>query len=68
MLVLTRRKGESIVLDFSSMSDEELASLRTAAPVKVAIVELRGDKVRVGFKARKSIAIHRQEVADLNPV
>ena len=49
MLVLTRRKNQSIVI-----SDE----------VEVTIVEVRGNKVRLGITAPRSIAVHRREVYD----
>lgn len=49
MLVLTRKKNESIVInDF----------------IKVTVVEIRGDKVRLGIEAPKEIDVHRQEVYD----
>ena len=47
MLVLSRRKDESI------MVGEE---------VEVTIVSVRGDKVRLGITAPKSISIHRKEI------
>ena len=48
MLVLSRRKNEGIVFD---------------GPGRVVIVEIRGDKVRLGFEADKSVTVHRDEVA-----
>ena len=47
MLVLSRRKDESIMIG------EE---------VQIMIVGIRGDKIRVGITAPKSISIHRKEV------
>ena len=47
MLVLSRRKNESIVI-----GDE----------VTVTVVEIRGDKVRLGIEAPKSVGVHRYEV------
>lgn len=47
MLVLTRKKGQSIVI-----GDE----------VEITIVEVFGDQVRVGIKAPKEIAVHRKEI------
>ncbi len=47
MLVLTRKKNESIVI-----SDV----------IKVTVVEIRGDKVRLGIEAPREIEVHRQEV------
>ena len=47
MLVLTRHKNESIVI---------------GKDVEVQVVEIRGDKVRLGFTAPKSIDIYRKEL------
>ena len=47
MLVLSRKKNESIVID-----DD----------ITIVVVEIRGDKVRLGVEAPKEIPVHRQEV------
>ncbi len=47
MLVLSRQKDESIVI-----GDD----------VEVTIVDVRGDKVRLGITAPKSIPVHRREI------
>jgi carbon storage regulator len=47
MLVLSRQKDESIMI-----GDD----------VEVTIVDVRGDKVRLGITAPKSIPVHRKEV------
>lgn len=49
MLVLSRKKNEVIVI---------------GGNVKVMVVEVRGDTVRLGIEAPKEIPIHRQEVFD----
>ena len=49
MLVLSRQKDESIMV-----GDE----------VEITIVDVRGDKVRLGITAPKSIAVHRREIYD----
>jgi carbon storage regulator len=49
MLVLSRKRDEKIVIgDY----------------ITVTIVEIRGDKVRLGIEAPDSIPVHRQEVYD----
>ena len=48
MLVLSRKKDESLVIDDN---------------IIVTIVEIRGDKVRLGIQAPREIPIHRSEVA-----
>ena len=47
MLVLSRKPNESIVI-----RDD----------IVITIIEIRGDKVRLGFDAPKDVPIHRQEV------
>ena len=32
--------------------------------IRITIVEVRGDKVRIGIDAPKDVAVHRQEVYD----
>jgi carbon storage regulator len=49
MLVLSRKKNESIVIDDR---------------IKIVVVEIRGDKVRLGVEAPKEVPVHRQEVYD----
>ena len=49
MLVLSRKKNESIVIN-----DE----------IKIVVVEIRGDKVRLGVEAPRDVPVHRQEVYD----
>lgn len=49
MLVLSRHRDESIMI-----GDD----------VVVTIVDIRGDKVRLGIDAPKDIPVHRQEVYD----
>ncbi|HDS84893.1 MAG TPA: carbon storage regulator [Phycisphaerales bacterium] len=47
MLVLSRQKDESIMI-----GDD----------VEIVIVDVRGDKVRLGINAPRSIAVHRKEI------
>lgn len=49
MLVLSRKKGEQIVI-----SDT----------ITITIVEIKGDKVRIGIEAPDNVIVHRQEVWD----
>jgi carbon storage regulator len=49
MLVLSRKKNESIIINND---------------VIVTVVEIRGDKVRLGIVAPKDVPVHRQEVYD----
>lgn len=47
MLVLSRKRNESVVIN-----DE----------IVVTVVEVRGDKVRLGIQAPRDVPIHRSEV------
>lgn len=49
MLVLSRHRDESIMI-----GDD----------VVITIVDIRGDKVRLGIKAPQEVPVHRQEVYD----
>ena len=49
MLMLTRKSGEVI---------------RIGEEIAVTVVEIRGDKVRIGVDAPRTMAVHRQEVFD----
>jgi carbon storage regulator len=47
MLVLTRKKNESIVI-----GDD----------IKITIVDVRGDQVKLGITAPKNVSVHREEI------
>jgi carbon storage regulator len=57
MLVLSRKRDEQIVI-----GDE--GANATYPKVVITIVDIRGDKVRIGVEAPKEITVHRQEVYD----
>jgi len=63
MLVLTRKWHEEVILRLPA-DPAELAKLAGAA-IRVALVEIRGDKVRLGFVADRAIAVNRQELDDV---
>lgn len=50
MLVLSRKKDESIVINEN---------------IVITIVEIRGDKVRLGIQAPREVPIHRQEIFEM---
>jgi carbon storage regulator len=63
MLVLSRLRDETVVLDFSQACDKDIERLRSGAEViEVMLVDIRGEKVRTGYEAPKSIQVHRKEV------
>jgi carbon storage regulator len=47
MLVLSRKKNESIVINND---------------ITIVVVEIRGDKVRLGVEAPREVPVHRREV------
>jgi carbon storage regulator len=47
MLVLSRKKNESIII---------------CDNITVTVIEIRGDKVRLGIEAPKDVTVHRREV------
>lgn len=49
MLVLSRKKNESIIINND---------------ITITVIEVRGDKVRLGVDAPKEIPVHRREVYD----
>jgi carbon storage regulator len=49
MLVLSRQRDESIIIGDN---------------IVITIVDIRGDKVRLGIEAPREIPVHRQEVYD----
>lgn len=49
MLILSRKIGETVVID---------------GQIRVKIVRLEGDSVKIGIEAPASVSVHRQEVYD----
>lgn len=48
MLVLSRKPNQSIVI---------------SSDIVITVIEVRGDQVRLGIKAPRSVSVHREEVA-----
>jgi carbon storage regulator len=53
MLVLSRKKYESVVIGHGSEQ------------IVISVVEIRGDRVRLGVTASPNIPVHRKEVHDV---
>ena len=50
MLILTRRVGETIIIG----DDDQM--------VKITVLGVKGNQVRIGVNAPKSVAVHREEI------
>lgn len=49
MLVLTRRVGESLII-----GDE--------GKIKLSVLRVQGNQVRIGIEAPRDVAVHREEI------
>lgn len=49
MLVLSRKKNEAIII---------------GGGITVTVIDVRGDKVRLGIEAPRDVSVHRSEVAE----
>ena len=47
MLALTRKKGESIIINNN---------------IEISVLEIRGDQVKLGVKAPRQVPVYRKEV------
>jgi carbon storage regulator len=47
MLILTRKTGEAIIIDGS---------------IKVSVLSIEGNQIRLGIDAPKDISVHREEI------
>lgn len=47
MLALTRKKGESLVLNNN---------------IEITVLEIRGDQIKIGISAPKNVPVYRKEV------
>ena len=47
MLILSRKRGESVIIGHD---------------IEVAVLEVRGNRVKLGFTGPKEVPIHREEV------
>jgi len=47
MLVLTRKKGQSVIINDN---------------IEITVLEVQGDQVRLGIDAPRDVSIHRKEV------
>ena len=53
MLVLSRKQHQSLVIGEN---------------IKITVLELKGNQVRIGIDAPESIAVHREEILNKTPL
>lgn len=49
MLILSRRKGETIIIGDN---------------IEISIIDVQGDTVKLGINAPRSLSVHRKEIYD----
>ena len=49
MLVLSRKRNESVIINDN---------------IVVTVIDVRGDKVRIGIESPRDVSVHRQEVLE----
>jgi carbon storage regulator len=49
MLILSRRKGESIIIGDN---------------IEISVVDVQGDIIKLGINAPRSLSVHRKEIYD----
>ncbi len=60
-MILNQHKKESQMLVLSRQKEE---SIMIGDNIEITIVDVRGDKVRLGINAPKEISVHRREIFD----
>jgi carbon storage regulator len=64
MLVLSRKKDEKLVVGglgelYVRKADGVFEQID---PIVLMVIEIRGDKVRLGYDADRNVSVHREEV------
>lgn len=57
MLVLSRKREKQVFIEVPPSSEPRL--------IKLMVVDIRGDKVRIGFTADNCVKINREEIYDV---
>ena len=63
MLILTRRPGESIMIQNNDSKDDAVQQLKIGdAIIKVTVLGVKGNQVRLGIAAPSHIVVDREEI------
>ncbi len=57
MLVLSRKEGESIILQ-----------TETGESIKIQVVNIKGNQVKIGIEAARSVKVSREEIMEKGKV
>ena len=60
MLVLSRKPEETILGEFTFQYEDGGKTVTVTEPIEILIVEVRGNKVRIGLKASKNVRFIRK--------
>lgn len=60
LLILSRRLDEDVLLDFSRVTDPS----QLKSGIVIRVINIRGEKIRLGFKAPGCVRVDRREVAE----
>jgi len=50
MLILTRKSGQSVMIN---------------KDIKITVIDIKGNQVRMGIEAPRNVSVHREEVFDM---
>ena len=63
MLILTRRPGESIMIQSNDSADDSIQQIQIGdAIIKVTVLGVKGNQVRLGIAAPAHIIVDREEI------
>lgn len=62
MLILTRRIGESLIIDNPRDDDCTQLAMHAGGPITVTVLGVKGNQVRVGIAAPADVTILREEL------
>lgn len=66
MLILTRRPGESLLLELTAdpVTNTVLHAFFEYGPIRIQVLEVRGMQVKIGIEAAPAVKILRAELVE----